>query len=136
MCAAPIRLTDAEFAVLEPLWQCGERTIRQLTAILYPKQTVSDYATVQKLLERLEAKGCVARDRSQAAHVFRAAVAREALIDDELQKIADRLCDGSLVPVLNQLVRRCRLSRKDRDKLRQLIDARSEDGTPRGGGRS
>jgi predicted transcriptional regulator len=115
-------LTDAEFAVLEPLWREGPRTIRQLTAALYPQQSVSDYATVQKLLERLEAKRCVRRDRSQAAHVFRAVIEREALIDGQLQEIADRLCDGSLVPVLNQLVRRTRLSAKDREQLRKLLD--------------
>ena len=133
MSPSRIHLTDAEFAVLEPLWQRGPRTIRQLTATLYPKQTVSDYATVQKLLDRLEAKRCVTRDRGQSAHVFRAAVAREALIDDELQQIADRLCDGSLVPVLNQLVRRCRLSKKDREQLRKLIESRGSDKTTKRG---
>ncbi len=117
-----IRLTDAEFAVIEPLWGAGPQTIRQLTAALYPQQSLSDYATVQKLLERLEAKRCVRRDRARQAHVFHAAVKREDLIDDELQKIADRLCEGSLVPVLNQLVRRTRLSKKDRERLRRLLE--------------
>jgi predicted transcriptional regulator len=135
MSPARIHLTDAEFAVLEPLWQSGPQTIRQLTATLYPKQTVSDYATVQKLLERLEAKGCVKRDRAQAqaAHVFSAGLAREAIIDDELQHIADRLCDGSLVPVLNQLVRRCRLSKKDRQQLRKLIESSEAERKSSGG---
>src|SRR6476661_3360132 len=122
MTPARIRLTDAEFAVLEPLWEFGPQTIRQLTGRLYPTETVSDYATVQKLLERLEAKGCVTRDRAALAHVFRAALAREELIDEQLQEIADRLCDGSLVPVLNQLVRRVRLSKHQREELRQLVE--------------
>ncbi len=130
MAAAAIRLTDAEFAVLEPLWRDGPQTIRQLTASLYPKQSVSDYATVQKLLERLESKRCVRRDRSRQAHVFRAAMAREDLIDERLKEIAERLCGGSLVPVLSQLVRRVRLSKSERDELRRLI----EDGGKRKGG--
>jgi predicted transcriptional regulator len=117
-----IRLTDAEFAVIEPLWETGPQTIRQLTAVLYPEQSTSDYATVQKLLERLEAKECVARDRSTSPHVFRAAIAREGLIDDHLQQIADRLCDGSLVPVFNQLVQRMSLSKGERAALQKLID--------------
>ncbi len=117
-----IRLTDAEFAVIEPLWEHGPQTIRQLTALLYPPQSTSDYATVQKLLERLEAKECVVRDRSDSPHVFRALLAREYLIDDHLQQIADRLCDGSLVPVLNQLVRRMSLTKGQRADLQKLID--------------
>lgn len=123
MARAKIRLTDAEFAVLEPLWDAGPQTIRQLTARLYPEQSTSDYATVQKLLERLEAKRCVKRDRSRAAHVFRATAAREDLIDAQLQQIADRLCDGSLVPVLNQLMRRVNLSGPQREELKKLLDA-------------
>lgn len=117
-----IRLTDAEFAVIEPLWEHGPQTIRQLTALLYPGQSTSDYATVQKLLERLEAKECVVRDRSDSPHVFRALLAREDLIDDHLQQIADRLCDGSLVPVLNQLVRRMSLTKGQRADLQKLIE--------------
>jgi predicted transcriptional regulator len=123
MAPRSLRLTDAEFAVLEPLWDAGPQTIRQLTARLYPGQSTSDYATVQKLLERLEGKRCVKRDRSGLAHVFRAAVAREDLIDEQLRAIAERLCDGSLVPVLSQLVRRAALSRADREELRKLLDA-------------
>jgi predicted transcriptional regulator len=123
MARARIRLTDAEFAVIEPLWHAGPQTIRQLTARLYPEQSASDYATVQKLLERLEAKRCVKRDRSGLAHVFRAVVEREDLIDQQLQQIADRLCEGSLVPVLNQLMQRVKLSRAEREELSKLLDA-------------
>ena len=125
-----LRLTDAEFAVLEPLWEFGPQTIRQLTARLYPAQSTSDYATVQKLLERLEAKECVGRDRSETPHVFRAEIERETLIDDHLQQIADRLCEGSLVPVLNQLVQRVSLSKSERAALQKLLD---ESQSPTGG---
>lgn len=117
-----LRLTDAEFAVLEPLWEHGPQTIRQLTARLYPPQSTSDYATVQKLLERLEAKQCVDRDRTETPHMFRASIEREALIDDHLQQIADRLCEGSLVPVLNQLVQRVSLSKAERSALQRLLE--------------
>lgn len=123
MARSSLRLTEAELAVLEPLWQHGPQTIRQLTALVYPAQSTSDYATVQKLLERLEAKRCVRRDRSSAAHQFRATVERESLIDQQLQDIADRLCEGSLVPVLSQLIERVRLSPAERNELQKLLDA-------------
>ena len=47
-------VTDAELAVLQALWELRAATIRQLTDQLYPRGNVSHYATVQKLLERLE----------------------------------------------------------------------------------
>ncbi len=131
MAKTRVKLTEAELAVLDVLWADGPQTIRQLTARIYPRQAVSDYATVQKLLERLAAKRCVARDRSAPAHVFRATLAREELIDTQLAEIAERLCAGSLVPVLNQLVRRVALSPEEREQLRKLLDA-SPKPSPRG----
>ncbi len=120
--AAKIRLTEAQFAVLEALWRDGPQTIRQLTATLYPPQTTSDYGTVQKLLEQLEEKGCATRDRSEMAHVFSATADQGDLIDAQLQEMAERLCDGSLTPVLMHLVEGARLSKRDRETLRRLLD--------------
>ena len=49
---------------------------------------------MQKLLERLRAKGCVERDRSERAHGFRPLVTQEDFLRSRLQALADRLCDG------------------------------------------
>ena len=77
---------------------------------------------MQKLLERLEGKGIVTRDRSTQVHVFRAAVDREALIGRRLRAVADTLCGGSLTPLLTHLVQANRLSEQERAALRTLID--------------
>lgn len=115
-------VTDAEFAILETLWSAGPQTIRGLASRLYPGGSVSNYATVQKLLERLEHKSFVRRDRSGHAHVFEAACERADLIDSQLQKLADKLCEGSLTPVLMHLVQATKLSKRDREMLRQVLD--------------
>lgn len=101
--------TDSELAVLEALWrEQRERpqpaTIRTLTDRVYPDGGQAHYATVQKLLERLEAKGCVARERAGRVNVYRPLVDRRALILRRLQATADRLCDGSLAPLLSHLI--------------------------------
>ncbi|MBV8312119.1 MAG: BlaI/MecI/CopY family transcriptional regulator, partial [Planctomycetaceae bacterium] len=56
-------ITEAELAVLRILWDRGMATIRQLTDVLYPGGGAAQYATVQKLLDRMEAKEFVRRDR-------------------------------------------------------------------------
>jgi BlaI family transcriptional regulator, penicillinase repressor len=118
----PINVTDAELSVLEVLWDRGATTIGEITEAIYRKKTTSRYATVQKLLERLEAKGCVTRDRSGFAHHFAAAIERQHLIGQRLQDVAEKLCDGSLTPLLVHLVETTRLSAQDRKRLRKLID--------------
>ena len=115
-------ITDSELSVLRILWDRGPATIRQLTDRLYPGGGTAQYATVQKLLDRLEGKGCVRRDRTPAAHVFTAAIDRDALIGRRLQDVAEKLCGGSLTPLLTHLMRSRPLSARERRELRDLID--------------
>src|SRR5579862_6488006 len=118
-------VTEAELAVLQALWDRGTSTIRQLTESIYDKVGASQYATVQKLLERLEAKGCVNRDRAEGVHVFRATIDLEELIGRRLRAVADKLCGGSLTPLLTHLVKAEALSERDRTMLRSLIEKHS-----------
>jgi predicted transcriptional regulator len=115
-------VTEAELAVLRRLWDGGPATIRRLAEDVYGQDGTSAYATVQKLLDRLEAKGFVARDRSAAVHVFRAAVERDELIGRRLRAVADTLCGGSLTPLLTHLVQGRRLSVEQRKALRALVE--------------
>jgi predicted transcriptional regulator len=122
MARTPQDVTDTELGILQVLWDRGPATIRRLTEALYPGGGTVAYATVQKLLERLEAKGCVRRDRSNAAHTFSAAVGRDDLIGRRLQAVAEQMCGGSLTPLLSHLVRARGLNARERQELRSLID--------------
>jgi BlaI family penicillinase repressor len=115
-------VTDAELAVLRVLWEQGPATIRELTEVLYPEGGTAHYATVQKLLERLEAKRCVKRQRRQPAHRYRAAIDLDALIGRRLEQMADKLCGGSMTPLLTHLLRSKRLSAQERRSLRQWLE--------------
>lgn len=116
-------VTEAELALLQALWEHGPSTIRRLVGLVYDQSGASVYATVQKLLDRLEAKGCVERDRSEPVHVFRATIDRETLIVRRLRAVADTLCGGSLSPLLTHLVeKRKSLSVKERRELREFLE--------------
>jgi predicted transcriptional regulator len=122
MAKYPQNVTDAELAVLQVLWEQGTATIRAITERTYPAQTESDYATVKKLLARLEAKGCVTRDRSRSVHSFSAAVERGDLIGRRLQDVADTLCEGSWTPLLTHLVGTQKMTAKQQQILAKLIE--------------
>jgi BlaI family penicillinase repressor len=115
-------VTEAELALLQSLWDDGPATIRQLVERVYKQGGPSVYATVQKLLDRLEGKGFVTRDRGASVHVFDAAVDRDQLISRRLRAVADALCGGSLSPLLTHLVEGHGLSQKERRELRSLIE--------------
>jgi BlaI family transcriptional regulator, penicillinase repressor len=128
-------VTGAELKVLEALWQRGEATIRDLRDLLYPDGGGSKFATVQKLLARLVAKGLVRRgkvassefhrepqSRAERASVFRPSIARDDLIGGELRRVADRLGGNSMTPLLTYLVETAELTSKERAHLRRLLD--------------
>jgi len=72
-------------------------------------------ASIQKLVERLEANGCVRRDRSERAHRLRPLVSHEQFLRSRLQALADRLRDGVLVPLVTTLLRPERIPKKERE---------------------
>ena len=116
-------MTDAEQAIIELLWGKGRASIRQIVDTLHaddPGQT--RYATIQKQLERMEAKGLVKRDRSLFVHLFVPALSREEMIGRKLQTVIDKLCGGSLVPLVSQLTRARKLTARERKALRDLLD--------------
>jgi BlaI family transcriptional regulator, penicillinase repressor len=122
MARTPQDITDAELSVLEVLWEQGPAPIRRITEVLYEAARPSQYATVQKLLERLEDKKCVTRDRRGPIHRFAAAIDREELIGRRLRSVAEQLCGGSWTPLLTHLVQNQRLSPEERKALRDLIE--------------
>src|SRR5436190_10579799 len=127
-------VTEAELAVMRRLWEAGRASIRQLADALYGEDAGgAQYATVQKQLERLEAKGFVRRDRTLFVHLFSATVARDELVGRRLQEMVDKLCEGSLAPVLSHLFKGKPLTEAERRALRALID---DDDENNAGGKS
>jgi predicted transcriptional regulator len=112
-------VTETEWSVLQRLWDQGPATVRQLTDVLYPRGGASEYATVHKLLERLESKGYVCRERSTGVYIFEAAVNRDAVIGQQLEVLVEKLCGGSLQPLLSNLIRVKGLKAAE---LRELLD--------------
>jgi predicted transcriptional regulator len=115
-------ITDAEWSVLQLLWERGPATVRQLTDVLYPDGGASEYATVHKLLERLETKGHVRRDRGGGTYLFEAVRGRDDVVGQQLEVLIKKLCGGSLQPLLSNLVRSRRLTAEELRDLLALVD--------------
>ena len=123
MARTPQDITDAELAILQVLWDQGPSTRRQITDVLYPRGGPAQYATVQKLLERLEGKGFVAaKNRGQGVLTFTVSVDRDELISRKLQEMAAKLCGGSMTPLLMNLVRAQPLTDHQLDELRSFVE--------------
>jgi predicted transcriptional regulator len=107
---------------MELLWDEGGLTARAIRERLYPGAEKAQHGTVQRLLQRLEDKAFVTRDRGVPVSVFSAAVGREAYAASQLESLAQRLTGGSLAPLVTHLVEQRRISREEIERLRKLLD--------------
>jgi len=121
-------LANAELAVMELLWREGRLTARQIREQLYPSATKAQHGTVQRLLQRLESKGYVERDRSQPVLYFSALLSRQAYAAGQLESVAARLTGGSIAPLITLLVEERRISREEIEQLRKILAQQPGDG--------
>ena len=115
-------LANAELAIMDLLWHQGRLTARAIRERLYPGAEKAQHGTVQRLLQRLEDKGYVVRDRALPVSQFSATITREAYAASQLETLARRLTGGSLAPLVTHLVEQHRISRSEIERLRKLLD--------------
>ncbi len=122
-------LANAELALMELLWEhSAGSTARELQEQLYREATRAQHGTVQRLLQRLEAKGYVARDRNAPVQRFTARIGREAYASGQLEALAARLSGGSLAPLITHLIEDRKISRAEIARLRRILNERREVG--------
>jgi predicted transcriptional regulator len=122
-------LANAELAVMELLWENDRLTARRLQELLYPDAAKPQHGTIQRLLQRLEKKGFVERDRTLPVQFFVAVVSRQTYAGMQLESLADKLTAGSFAPLITHLVEQKKISREEIDKIRAILnDSRKNKG--------
>lgn len=117
-------LANAELAIMKLLWHEDRLTARHIREQLYPDARKAQHGTVQRLLQRLEDKGYVERDRSLPVHFFSAVLSRRTYACAQLESLAAKLTGGSLAPLITHLVEEKRISREEIDRIRAILDER------------
>ena len=113
-------ISEAELELLEALWKAPAAP-NELQERLAKKGTTRAYTTVQTLLHRLLEKGFVKREKAGVAQIYSAAVSRDELMAAHVRDLAERLCDGSVSPLLLSLVKTKEFSRSELARFRELL---------------
>ena len=106
------RLSKLEMQVMELFWEHGPQAVREIQE-RFPEKARPAYTTVQTVVNRLEAKGALARARKLGnAHIFEPTVSRNAaqrrLVDEFL-----KLFGGRMQPLMSHLVESGKLTLED-----------------------
>ena len=117
-------LANAELAVMELLWDETGLTARRIRETLYPDASKAQHGTVQRLLQRLEEKGFVSRDKSLPVHLFSAAISREAYASGQLETLTAKLTGGSIAPLITHLIEQEKITPDEIGRLRSILEER------------
>lgn len=121
-----MQLSDAEWRIMNVLWQAGSASARDVHGAL-ERETEWAYTTVKTMLTRLAEKGAVKEKTVGQASVYTPRVQRTATQRDALRALVGRAFGGTMSSFVHHLVANETLSAKERAALQKLIDEGGEE---------
>jgi BlaI family penicillinase repressor len=113
-----IQVTEAEWKIMEVLWDHAPRAMTEITAVLSPTTGWTRH-TVITLLKRMVEKGTISVDDSDRAKKYTPLVTREEASTEETHKFLSHIFKGKASLLVNQLVDSGDLTADD---LQQILD--------------
>ena len=115
-------LANAELAIMRLLWETEALTAREIRESLYGNEKKAQHGTVQRLLQRLEEKGFVKRDKKLSVHLFYATMDQDEYAGNQFTSMAEKLTEGSFAPFITHLVEKKKISREEIEKIRSILN--------------
>jgi BlaI family penicillinase repressor len=113
--------TDGELEILKVLWPSGPVPLGQVCATLRRQRPVAP-TTVATMLQVMLGKGLVKRTRGPRGFLWSAKVSQEAAASRLLGKVLDHVFDGSAQRLVVHLLDEGKLSARDRQEIRRLLE--------------
>ena len=113
-----VQVTEAEWKIMEVLWDHSPRTMTEITAILKPETGWTRH-TVITLLKRMLEKGSISMDDTERAKKYTPLITREQASTEETHKFLSHVFKGKASLLVNHLVDAGDLSE---DELKQILD--------------
>jgi BlaI family transcriptional regulator, penicillinase repressor len=113
-----VDITEAEWDVMELLWEKSPRTSQEIVALLPGWKR----NTVVTLLARLVAKSALTTEPQGNRFLYTPAVERTACVALETRSFLDRMFGGALRPLVAHVAEHHSLTKEDIAELRALLD--------------
>src|SRR5438445_3724365 len=113
-------LTAQELAIMKVVWRLRTATVRDVYEALLEERHIA-YTTVMTMMNILESKGYLKKEKDERAYRYRPARAERAVITSMVREFVNRVFDGASRPLLLHLVTDRRLSDEDKEELLRLI---------------
>lgn len=116
----PERISEAEHAVMEVLWDRGAVSATEVCEAVCEKRDWS-LATVKTLLSRLVQKQAIAAKPDGRRYLYSPLIARSDYVGGESRRLVDRLFGGRAASLVAHLAETEALSTEDIDEIEALL---------------
>ena len=113
-------LTTQELAIMKVVWRLGTATVRDVYEALLETRRIA-YTTVMTMMNILEAKGYLKKEKHDRAYRYRPARPERAVVGSMVREFVNRVFDGASRPLLLHLVEDAKLTAREREELLRLI---------------
>ena len=114
------RISDAEFAIMEVLWDQAPLTATDVATRISVGRDWS-LTTVKTLLSRLLAKSVVGHSQDGRRFLYSPLVERADYVTGESRRFVDRLFGGKLMPLVAHLAEQEALSKADIAEIERIL---------------
>ena len=115
-----VRLSEAEWKVMNALWENTPQTIMQLTR-RFQETTGWTKHTVMTFLRRMEDKGAVGYEAGEKAKLYYPKIGRQEAALQETEEFLERVFEGRRGLMLNTMVERKALSGTEIQELYEIL---------------
>lgn len=123
-----VAISEAESRVMEVLWQRAPQTSEEIVASLLAPTSWHE-KTIKTLLNRLLGKGAISAQKEGRRYLYTPLLQREQWQQHESRSLLNRVFGGKVTPLLAHFSQHEKLSSKEIDELRKLIDAIEKKGS-------
>ena len=121
----PPVISDSEWKVMRVLWRRAPLPAYDIIQALSEREQWHPN-TIKTLLARLHKKKAIGAKKYKNLFLYEPLVSEDECIQAESQGLLDRLFDGSVKPLLVHFARSKRLSKKDLDELRKILEGKEK----------
>ncbi|MCI9298322.1 MAG: BlaI/MecI/CopY family transcriptional regulator [Lachnospiraceae bacterium] len=121
-----VHLSDAEWRIMNLLWEQAPRTMMQITNALKAETNWTKH-TVISFLKRMEEKGALYHEEGEKAKLYFPSLNREEAALQETEDFLGRVFRGRMGMMLNTMVRQQALSKEELQELHKILEQAEED---------
>lgn len=117
-----MKLTEAEWLIMNALWQKPPATARDIAQRL-PAEVNWAYTTIKTMLARLVEKKVVSENKRGNTSVYEPILSRQKAQQSALRTLANQAFDGAFGPLMHFLLEEEKLTSKQSKELIKILES-------------